>query len=263
VLRRIWISTTLVAASSALILAQGLGPAPARVEFEVASVKPSETPAMMFTVLPGGRLTARSVPLRFIIRTAYQLQSDQIVGGPDWLDRDRFDITAKAADAAAPARDVLWMLQTLLADRFKLALHNDTRELPVYALIATDRNRAAPGFRATTCPDPDIDLRQPRPCANIATPRYALTLRGMPMAQLLPLLSPIVSRVVVDRTGLADRYDIDLKWSPELAAGGVPADPDTPNIFTAIQEQLGLRLEASRAPIDVLVIDRVERPTPD
>jgi uncharacterized protein (TIGR03435 family) len=261
--RRLGISATLVAASAALIEAQGLGRAPARMEFEVASIKPSENPAMLFTVLPGGRLTARSVPLRFIIRTAYQLQSDQIVGGPEWVDRDRFDITAKSADAAAPTREVLWMLQTLLADRFALALHDDTRELPVYALTAADRNRTAPGLRPTICPDPDVDLRQPRPCANIAMPRNALTLRGMPIAQLLPLLSPIVSRVVVDRTGLADRYDIDLRWSPELAAGGAPPDSDAPNIFTAVQEQLGLKLDASRAPIDVLVIDHVERPTPD
>ncbi len=260
-------SVALAALGSGLVLAQGLGPAPSRMEFEVASVKPSENPAMMFVVLPGGRLTARSVPLRFIIRTAYQLQNDQIIGGPEWLDRDRFDLTARATDPATPVRDALWMLQTLLADRFKLTVHREQRELPVYALVVGRPVGSAPGLRPTVCPDPEIDLREQRPCANIANPRNALNLRGMPVAQLLPMLAAIVNRVIIDRTELTGRYDMELTWTPEppAAPAGAPAptDASAPNIFTAVQEQLGLKLESTRAPIEVLVVDRVERPMPD
>jgi uncharacterized protein (TIGR03435 family) len=243
-------------------------------EFEVASVKPhtSADPRTMMVAQPGGRFVAVNVPLRHVIRVAFQLQDDQIVGGPDWLDTDRFDIEARAAGMpGAPGIELLAMLQSLLAERFQLTTHREMRELPVFALERVRRDgELGAGLRPTTCPETAIDLSRPKPCANISTGFGSLTLRGMPLPQFTQYLAPSVNRVVIDRTGLDGLYDIDLKWSPEpQAAAPVPAsgqptgNPDRPSLFTAIQEQLGLRLDSTRGPVEVLVIDTLARPTPN
>jgi uncharacterized protein (TIGR03435 family) len=207
-----------------------------------------------------------------VIRTAFQLQEDQIVGGPKWLATDRFDIEARAADATgAPNERLLIMLQSLLADRFHLTTHREKRELPVFALERARRDGfLGPGLRPTACPELAVDLGRPQPCANVQTGFGSLNLRGMPFNQFTPFLSPHVNRVVVDRTGLDGRYDIELKWTPEqqgpgLGAGAQPPtnDSNALSIFTAIQEQLGLRLKATREAVEVLVIDTLEQPIPN
>ena len=220
----------------------------------------------------GGRFVAINVGLRMIIRTAFQLQDDQIVGGPDWLDTDRFDIEARAASMpGAPTAALLEMLQSLLADRFNLTTHREQREVPVYALERVRRDsELGAGLRATACPDPAVDLSRPQPCTNISNGASFLSMRGMPLYMFAQYLAPVVNRVVTDRTGLDARFDIELKWSPEQQAPSAAAAPppppgnqDRPALFTAIQEQLGLRLVPDRAMVDVLVIDTLTQPTPN
>jgi uncharacterized protein (TIGR03435 family) len=253
---------------------QGVTTGPQPAEFEVASVKlhTSADQRTMMVAQPGGRFVAVNVPLRHVIRAAFQLQDDQIVGGPDWLDTDRFDIEARAGGMpGAPSNELLAMLQSLLAERFKLTTHREMRELPVFALERIRRDgELGVGLRPTACPEIAIDLSRPKPCANISTGFGSLTLRGMPLTQFTQYLAPSVNRVVIDRTGLDGRYDIDLKWSPEPQAPALgPAsaqptgNPDRPSLFTAIQEQLGLKLDSTKGTVEVLVIDTLARPTPN
>jgi uncharacterized protein (TIGR03435 family) len=262
---RLWIVLVATAA--------GITAAAQRAQFEVASVKlhTSDDQRMYMVAQPTGRFVAANIPLRMLIRTAYQLQDDQVVGGPGWLESDRFDIDARSPQAPGPPNPkLLEMLQTLLADRFKLTTHTEKRELPVFALERSRRDGSfGPGLRPTACPDLATDLSRPQPCVNISTGVGSLTLRGMPFTQFTPYLSPYVNRVIVDRTGLDDRYDIELKWTPESPAQGrgagepPAADPNAISIFTALQEQLGLRLDSSRDTVDVLVIDTLERLIPN
>jgi uncharacterized protein (TIGR03435 family) len=239
--------------------------------FEVASVKlhAPDDPRVMMVAYPGGRFVAQNVPLRMVIRTAFQIQDDQIVGGPKWLSSDRFDIEARADAPGPPGPQLLEMLQSLLAERFQLTTHREKREIPVFALERARRDGPlGAGLRVTGCPEVAEDLSRPQPCANVQTGFSSLTLKGMPFDQFTPFLSPLVGRVVVDRTALDGRYDVDLKWTPEAqgsAPGGglPPADPNAVSIFTAIQEQLGLKLTATRDTVEVLVIDTLEPPTPN
>jgi uncharacterized protein (TIGR03435 family) len=222
---------------------------PPSAAFEVVSVKPhtSDDGRMMATMQPGGRFVAINVPLRLVIRTAFNVQNDQIVGAPDWLDDIR-------PEQIAP------MMQALLAHRFSLKTHQDKREVPVFALQRVKRDDSlGAGLRSTVCPELEVDLKQAKPCANVSPGVNILTVRGAPIAAFAQYLAPYVNRVVVDRTGLDGRYDIVLKWASDQQA---PKD-DLPSLFTALQEQLGLKLESSKAMVDVLVIDSAERPTPD
>ena len=246
-----------------------LGAQQALTAFEVASVKPhtSDDQQMIMTMRPGGRFVATNVLLRLIIRTTFQLQDDQIVGGPAWLETDRFDINAKAPDNMRP-EDIAPMMQSLLTERFKLRTHREVRERPVLALERVRREGSTgPELRPTACPELAVDLSEPKPCANISNGVNFLMVRGAPIAVFAQYLAPYVNRAVVDRTGLDGRYDIVLKWSPEQSAGAgvgpAPAAQDRPSLITALQEQLGLKLESTRASLEVLVIDSVERPTPD
>jgi len=241
-------------------------------EFEVASVKahPAGDPREFMVALPG-RFEAANTSLKMLIRTAFQLQNDQIVGGPAWITTDRFDVDARAPDGYGPNYGLLaGMMQSLLSDRFKLVTHTEKRELPVFALERARRDgTTGPGLIPTACPELSSDLSTSTLCVNIQTGLGSLRLRGMPLSQFVPFLSANLNRVVVDRTGLQDRYDMDLKWTPDPAnpgpAGAAPAgaDPNAVSIFTALQEQLGLRLTATRAMVDVLVIDSLEHPAPN
>jgi uncharacterized protein (TIGR03435 family) len=241
-------------------------------EFEVASVKlhTSADQRTMMVAQPGGRFVAANIPLRLLIRTAFQLQYDQIVGGPAWLVTDRFDIEARASGTpGAPTAELLTMLQSLLADRFKLTTHREMRELPIFVLERARRDGAlGKGLRPTICPDIAEDLSKPQPCANISNGLGSLTARGMPFDQLTAYVSPFLNRVVVDRTGLEGRYDLELTWTPEprvqTASPDPPAiDPNAMSIFTALQEQLGLKLDSTKGKVEVLVIDTVAHPTPN
>ncbi len=240
--------------------------------FEVASVKQNKSGEEGFTIhpQPGGRITVVNAPLRLLIRNAYRLQDFQIVDGPSWLNSDRFDVVAKAE--GNPSQDQLSsMLRTLLADRFKLSTHSEIREMSIYALmlarsdgkIGQQLRKAEPCFRAPGGGPPQSPpLLGPASCDFKVGPG-TIAGRGVTMAALAASLSNRVGRTVVDRTSFTGDFDLDLKFTPESASPNDPAVDQAPSIFTALQEQLGLTLESTTGPVDVLVIDGVERPTPN
>lgn len=280
---------TAILVAVASVLAQVPRPA-----FEVASVRPNKSGDGMVRlgIEPGGRFTATNVPLRLLIRNAYQVQDFQLVDAPDWIRSERFDIVAKAeADVppgpiGGPPGPMQLMLQSLLAERFKLVLHTEQRELPIYALVlARSDGRLGSQLRPSTVdcvelikaargrggPPPPLAPGE-RPMCGMRIGPGQLGGGAIPLDTFSGLLSQFVQRVVVDRTGLSGSFDIDLSWTPDqLPQGGPPPgapplppiDPNGPSIFTAVQEQLGLKLESTRGPVDVLVIDGVQRPTPD
>jgi uncharacterized protein (TIGR03435 family) len=230
-------------------------------------------------------------PLRGLIQFAYQLQGFQVDGGPGWISSDRFDIVAKAegdpppVPPGGPPDEMMLMLRTLLAERFKLAMHKETRELPVYALvIARADGKLGPRLHqsSTDCqslltprpggPPPVAPAPGARPLCGLRGGPASLTAGGFPLSQLASALSQRLQRVVVDRTGLTGNFDFDLTFAPDQipkelqgpdAPPSPPIDPNAPSIFTALQEQLGLKLDSQKGPVEVSVIDRVERPTED
>jgi uncharacterized protein (TIGR03435 family) len=289
--RFVQISCPYLSASAVLVLnglanipqtrAQSLAAPAARLEFEVASIKPntSASGTMKFPFPSGGRFTATNLNLKTLISFAYKVQGFEVSGGPGWIGSDRYDVTAKAADSNIGAEQYRLMLQALLADRFKLAAHRETKEMPVYAVLAAKNGpnlpESKPGSCATFGPNsaPPPPGQSPLPaCGGFFTGPSSLDGRKMTMAQFLDALSIVLGRRVVDKTGFAGTFDIHLEFSPEGTAldrrgpgdVGLPVNagnPDTsrPSIFTAVQEQLGLKLESQKAPAEVLVIDRVER----
>jgi bla regulator protein blaR1 len=266
--------------------------------FDVTSVKPNvSNDGLISNTYRDGRLTARGFTAAGLIRSAYQVQEFQIVGGPEWIDRDRFDIVAvseaDAARATAPqppgqSSRAQLMLRALLADRFGLAVRKERREMPVYALVLTGNDS-----RATRLPRSAIDCSAlaastrrgegpgrpegPPPCSSSVAPGR-VTARGRTMAQFAAALSMLtntgtsLNRLVVDRTGLPGSFDFDLTFTPDsppdfgptgVPRGMPPIDLNGPSIFTALQEQLGLKLEPQRGPVDVLVVEQVRQPDVD
>lgn len=245
---------------------------PGAPAFEVASIKPSDPEArgvrIQFT--PGGGLNATNVRLRQLIEVAYDVQSFQILGGPSWLNSQGFDIIAKPPQSQeAPARERQMTeaqreqfrrrIQALLAERFQLVIRRDTKEMPVYALVV-----AKNGPKLKESAGESTGIRAGR--GEISGGRVEI-----PM--LARILSSRVGRPILDRTGLKGAYDFKLEWTPDIAepmkggplekAEAPAADLPGPSIFTALQEQLGLKLEATRGPAEVIVIERVEKPTPN
>ena len=221
--------------------------------FQVTSVKPNRSGAPAVGG-PGDRFASgqfhtTNIPLRLLIRQSFQLyQPDEIVGGPSWLDTDRWDIAGKTE---SPTATMLPMIRSLLRDRFKLATHFEKRDLPVYALVVARSDGVGPALRPTGEPP---NFRQG---VGSLTGRASINV-------LVNTLASATQRHVVDRTGLRGTYEMNVHWTPaNLPAGVVPDAPDSPSVFTAVQEQLGLKLESTTAPVDVLVIDKVEKPAAD
>jgi uncharacterized protein (TIGR03435 family) len=267
--------------------------------FEVASVKQNTSGEnrMMINIQPGGGFRAIGAPLRELMGMAYgtpQPLSSFIAGGPKWIDADRFDIVAKAdrewqAGANGPPAALAPMLQTLLAERFKLAVHNDRRDMPIYALVLARRDgKLGPQMHVSSSDcaalmaatrarggPPTLPAPGERPPCGMRMFPGNFSGGSATITQLTNAIARFVSRTVVDRTGLTGNYDVDLQWTPDQmpqglrgdAPPGAPPlpviDPNGPSIFTAVQEQLGLKLESTKGPVDVLVIDRAERPTDD
>jgi uncharacterized protein (TIGR03435 family) len=252
--------------------------------FEVASVKVNKIgneQSGSQNPQPGGRVTLTNRTLRWLVQFAYStfespLHDRQIAGGPDWADEDRFDITAKMPGNPAPTLETAnlarLMLRELLTERFTLKVRTESRELPVYALVlARPDGKPGPGLRsrADRCEgvvrprlpefkEPDLKGDAPL-CGFLRGGRGTLNYRGVPISSLLRLSAlGGLDRIVIDQTGLQGLFDIDLTWTAEA---GTPAD--APSIFTAVQEQLGLRLQPTRAPLQVFVIDDAQRPSPD
>jgi uncharacterized protein (TIGR03435 family) len=262
--------------------------AQAPAAFEVASVKPNKTGdgRVMLGMQPGGRFNASNVPLRLLLRQAFNVQDFQIVGGPDWIGSDRFDVVAKAPDGVEFTADTMRpMLRALLTERFKLAFHNETRDMAVYALMKARPDGklgagltpaavdcAGRGRRGGGPPPPPPQPGQKMECGLMIGPGR-LNAGGMPMSNLATALAPQVGRIVLDKTELTGNYDFELTYAPEaigsvgapalINGGAVPVDPNAPNLFTALQEQLGLKLDSQRGPVEVVVIDRLEQPVAD
>jgi uncharacterized protein (TIGR03435 family) len=253
-----------------------------RKVFEAATIRENKEPGMLGGQqrrLPGGRFVATKFALRGLLRIAYGnatifRNEDQMIGVPGWVDSVKFDIDAKAAEEFKPdadgiVREHLAMLRSLLEDTFKIKARVETRELPIYHLLRVREDSFGPKFRDSTA---DCRPGAPPPAeghkcgiTNLG-PGKGNALRGVPINALLAWLriSPAVDRLVYDKTGLTGTYDLELYFAPPFVlgpAGAVP-NPDVdagPTIFTALREQLGLKLEPARGPVEVLVIEHMER----
>jgi uncharacterized protein (TIGR03435 family) len=218
--------------------------------FEAATIKPAVPDAAGSSGEDGrqGTLRVYNVTLKRCIRYAYAIAEDQIVGGPKWLDDLRYDILAKA-DHPAGEPELLTMLQPLLADRFKLAFHHESRELPGYALTAVKGGIKAP-------------VSDPNRHSAGNGGRGFIDVVASPLSELTIRLSALLGRPVVDRTGDPRKFDLHLRWTPDDTRTGADSPtPDRPSLVTALQEQLGLKLESRKVPVDVLVVDRAELPS--
>jgi len=248
--------------------------------FDVAAIKPAaDTTAFSYShVEPGGRYIGQNMSLRLLIKTGYGVHDNQIIGVPPWIDSDRWDIHAKAEgykDAMAFRDMSRLMVRPLLADRFKLVMHHELRQLPVYALVAAKRSgELGPNLRRDEHCDPLGKSIEPvegaaEPSGRMAcgadgfNPRH-LWARSMTLNYLLiGLRRTTIDRVVVDQTGLSGEFDWEVQWVPDDLGSDAAKQPDGPSIFQAFRDQLGLKLEPTRDRVDVLVIDHVERPTLD
>ena len=260
-------------------LAQGQ-PTAGQDAFAVASIKVngSGDENWGFNAQPGGVWVATNVTIRRTITVAYSMQNSRVEGGPDWLDSVRYDITAKAAEAATPSQ-MLAMVRTLLAGRFKLAMHLEARDTPIFALVrARADGQLGPQLHASSV---DCDAVRAAVAKGAAQPTSSdgrpvcrgraqagfITAGAVSIDEVVQNMSRLVGRLIVDRTGLQGRYDLDLKFAPDADLTAAPAadrPPDAlPSLFVALQEQLGLRLEPQRAPVDVVVIDSIQRPVED
>jgi uncharacterized protein (TIGR03435 family) len=291
-------------------------------KFEVASIKPNKSGGkqMFFSIMNppnDGRFYATGPTLKMLLRMAYNVQDSQILGGPSWIDHERFDIQAKADSSVneelkklSPDQAKLVkqrMLQNLLADRFKLTLRHETKTLPVYALVVAKR-----GPKLQESKDSGMapiggggpgGPKGPMMRVHFGRGEQEVASRDVQMSFLAQMLSQRLGRTVLDKTGLKGRYSFTLKWSADVnhgqmiggpgpvgglgpggagageatgaagsgqpMAGTPPGSPDSsgssdssgPSIFTAIQQQLGLRLKPAKGPVEVLVVDRVEQPS--
>lgn len=224
--------------------------------FEVASIKASNPvpgPNDRSAFSSHGRFTASGMTVEGLIRSQYGIEGYQISGGPRWINYDRYDIVAKS-EGDSSNDQVRLMVNALLADRFKLTFHREIQQLPVYALVV---DKGGPKMKPSAA-DVSYSWRIPH--------KGQWSVSRVSMGRLASSLSREAGRTVVDLTGLAGNYDFKLEWDPEQASppgadGANSADSVGPSIFAALQQQLGLRLESRKHPVEMLVIDRVEKPT--
>jgi uncharacterized protein (TIGR03435 family) len=260
-------------------------PAPATApifEYEVATIKPNKTaipPAVMTT---DDGIDIRNIPLGILLGVAFGVSNDRITGGPEWLS-ERFDVSAKINADVADALKKLnpldrraarqHMLQALLTDRCKLVFHRDTKELPVFLLVVA---KGGPKFQEGKPAD-----ASPEGVGGTGTMQFGqsglLTFKAMPLSALVLILSQQVGRTVLDKTGLSGRYDFTWQFNQNATpgggrggpAGGPPvganpaasSDSEPTSIFTILQEELGLKLDSGKGPVEIIVIDHIERPS--
>jgi bla regulator protein blaR1 len=264
---------------------QSANPSNQSFSYEVASIKPEKSGSMMFRVMYTPDGFSATTTVQMLIRVAYGMEDNQISGAPGWVSSEKYVVEAKMDQDTAdkvkklgeaekePARQ--HMLQTLLADRFKLTVHRETKELPIYSLVVakggSKLQEAKPG---DTYPNgiKGLDGRPAPVGAHLMRMgRGELTAQSLGMEEIAHLLTQQTGRTVVDNTGLKGNYDFTLHWTPDQstpalnAPGGGPdsttSSESGPSIFTAIQEQLGLKLESEKGPVEILVIDHVEKPS--
>jgi len=263
--------------------AQSAAPQAQRLTFDVVSIKrtPEDTgPGADFMIQAGGRLVARNNPVLNFITNSFGVPYYTVIGGPDWMRDEKYDMEAKA-DGERPRPEIMQMLQALLADRFQLRAHRETRELPAYVLTVARGGAKLTRSKDGECieVDPSRPVAPPVPLAPGETRRpqcgnNLMTSRGVApnmrwsavhidMRGVTSSLAAFFRRPVVDRTGLTGFYDVELLLPPlqpsATDVSGNQVDP-VASAFTVLQEQLGLRVEEGRGPVDVLVVDRLERP---
>ena len=256
-----------------------------------------------FGILPGGRFEANNVPFRELLRFAFQVQPFQIEGLPAWANSDRFDVTAKAegeitATQPGQAGPIQFMMRSLLAERFGLVYHEENRDMPISVIVlARPDGKLGPGLEKSTrdCqamfaarrgggpggpggpgraggPPPPPDFTEKVQCGFRVGPG-SISAGAAQLTQLAQFLSQSMGRIVLDKTGLTGNYDFNVTYTPDQmpnfngqpgVAPGFPAiDPNGPPLATAIQEQLGLKIESQRGPVAMFVIDKLSQPTPD
>jgi uncharacterized protein (TIGR03435 family) len=261
--------------------------ADAPLTYEVVSIKPNKSGTMMMRIMftPDG-ISVSGVPVHMMLREAFDISDDQILGEPGWAKNDRFDIEAKVAaedvpklKALKPARRWAVMLP-VFQDRFALKFHHETRDLTQYVLMVA---KGGLKIKEATPDDAYADgLKAPDGKSGgggmMRVQRGELIGQGIPLDNLVRFLSFQLQSPVIDKTGLTGKYDINLKWTPDETEGGMARPPDGsqseagnpapatttgPSIYTALEEQLGLKLEAHKEPGDVIVIDHIEQPSPN
>jgi len=244
------------------------------MQFEVASIKPSAASAMgehrvAVGIQAGGRLTAQGVSVRMLMAIAFGVKDHEIIGGPGWVDTERYDISAKP-DAASVSGQInqdqmRLMIQALLADRFKLATHTESKEATVYAIV--------PGKNGAKVPESESTADSPNRQMRMGNGQLNAT--GLPMQFLADSLSRILGRTVVDKSGLTGLRDFKLQWVPDESTsirmpglpppGGPeaapPSDSKGPTLFAALEEQLGLKLNTEKGQVTNIVIDHIEKPS--
>jgi uncharacterized protein (TIGR03435 family) len=230
---------------------------PLALRFQVATIKPSRPDETRTMLIRGNRYSTTNTTLVDLLKYAYGLHEREIVGGPKWLETQKFDIVGDPETQTRPSSDGFKrMVQNLLADRFHLAAHHETRELSVFAIV---QSKGGPRLIASTGP--------PNAIPTVGYSEGALGARNATMGDLATFLQRFVAdRPVVDETGLAGKYDVTLRWTPDdsQAEGIRQSDGISntfPGLYTAIEEQLGLKLREERRPAQVFVIDRVEMPS--
>jgi uncharacterized protein (TIGR03435 family) len=246
------------------MMAQSPAPRPKFDTFEVATIKPVESNAKSgryITMQGTHRFVEKDYTLKLLIAAAYDLNSRTISGGPGWVESEHYDILAETPGDVRPTHsEQMAMLRSLLADRFNLTFHRESKEFSIYALEVA---KNGPKLKASTAPPDD-------PAALISTvypQRILLPARNATMGEFASLMQrAVLDRPVVDKTGISGRYDFDLEWAPdETQFGGdvapASAESQAAPLFSAIQQQLGLRLEATRGPVEALVVDKAERPS--
>jgi uncharacterized protein (TIGR03435 family) len=263
-------------------------------KFEVASIKRSNAKQRQpsLNILPGGRLNVTSTPLRRLMMFAYDVSPNQISGASGWMDSERYDVIAQPPEGVISgaigrqaqftkakgkssswtqlppnneaARQIREMVQALLAERFQLRVHRQTKELPVYALIV-----AKNGPKLT-------EAKNPNSLRLSSEGKGRMAFQGVPMSFLATQLTSMIGRTVLDRTALTSSYDFVLSWTPDenekkmskVKNGGGKAALATdkatgPSVFTALQQQIGLKLQSTKGPVEILVVDHAQKPTED
>jgi uncharacterized protein (TIGR03435 family) len=245
------------------------------VAFEAATVKQSRTGEPARGRVAPERFTANNTSVLRLLQTAFDIQEDRILNAPGWARTDGYDINAKAPAGVPLGPNLTPMLRALLKDRFGMTAHVEMRDMPIYQLVLSPRNgKLGPNLQqsacdcrekgAARCPEgppvkgmPELDGTA---CAFLAFKGRNI-MRGYPMADLGKMLTRPAGRVVVDRTGLSGTWNVELEYTPDQDLANDPATPAGPSLPTAVEEQLGLKLQSARGQVEVLIIDHLERPT--
>ena len=237
--------------------------APALPAYDIVVVKPNNGLTHHMSMnMDETTLRAENVSLKVLLVNAYGIREGLMFGLPGWAGSSRFDVTAKVSDPDMKALGKLSreqrqaMLAALLADRFHLKVHTEIKTLPVYEMVIA---KGGPTLKTSVVPPPDADNSDPLGYGKLDVNGTNITAAGVTLSDLAGNLSFPLDRTVLNKTGLTGRYDFQLRWTADGASAGATDAP--PDLFTAIQEQLGLKLQAAKGPVTTLVVDHVEQPT--